>query len=214
MTDQLIPTASGIDDWKQLLLLSRFGVKEVETKLNILNEEYQFLHNYNPIESITSRLKEPREIIRKLERMGYSPTISNASKYLHDIGGIRVVCSLTKDVYAIGALLEKQSDIRIVQVKDYIKNPKPNGYRSLHILLEVPVFMSDQIRPTMVEVQLRTTGMHLWASIEHKIYYKSDVSVPEEILDRLKQCAQVLSILDGEMSSIKEDIEKHLDEPK
>lgn len=208
MSSELIPQES--DAWTHLLLRARFGVNEIETKLNILNEEYQFFHSYNPIEHITTRIKAPREIVRKLQRQGHEPTLENAEKYVHDIGGVRIICSFTKDVYTIAQLLQNQSDIKVKQIKDYIKNPKPNGYRSYHMLVEIPVFLSDHVQPVTVEVQLRTTGMDLWASIEHKIYYKSDAAVPDSVLDRLKQCAQVLSILDSEMTSIKADIEKHV----
>ena len=197
------------DQWKHLLLISKFGVNEVETKLKILNEEYQFLHDYNPIERINSRIKAPKEIMNKLRRMGLEPNSENAYQHLHDIGGIRVTCSFAKDVYTIASLLQQQTDLKVIEIKDYIQEPKPNGYRSLHVLVEVPVFMSDSIRPVVVEVQFRSVSMDLWASIEHKIYYKAAVNIPQELNQRLKHCADQLDALDQEMYEIKEEIKKY-----
>ena len=197
-----------VEDWKHLLLISKFGVNEIETKLDILNEEYMFFHDYNPIEHITTRIKEPEQIIRKLQRLNRAPTVENARKYVHDIGGIRVICSFTEDVYTLAELLRGQDDIRVLRVKDYIKNPKPNGYRSLHLLLSVPVFLTDCTQDVTVEVQIRTIGMDLWASVEHKLYYKQELDVPEPVLARLRACADALNDLDAEMVEIKKEIAK------
>ncbi len=198
------------DDWKHLFLISKFGIDEVETKLNILNEEYQFLHDYNPIENITTRVKAPQQIIKKLRKQGLAVTVENAYKHIHDIGGVRVICSFSNDVYTVARLLEQQSDIKVKQVKDYLSEPKPNGYRSLHMLVEVPVFLSDKTVPVMVEVQFRSISMDLWASIEHKIYYKSAINIPPELSKRLTKVADKLDDIDREMYGIKEEIKKYM----
>ncbi len=198
------------DNWKHLFLINKFGIDEVETKLNILNEEYQFLHDYNPIESITTRVKSPQQIIKKLQKKNLPVTVENAYNYVHDIGGVRVICSFTNDVYTVARLLEQQTDIKVKQVKDYLAEPKPNGYRSLHMLVEVPVFLSDKTIPTTIEVQFRSISMDLWASIEHKIYYKSAINIPPELSRRLTRVADKLDEIDREMYNIKEEIKKYM----
>ncbi|MCT4607003.1 MAG: GTP pyrophosphokinase family protein [Marinisporobacter sp.] len=190
-------------EWNNLLLIYRFALSEVNTKLNILNEEFQFIHSHNPIEHIKSRVKSTDSIISKLERKGYAITLENAQKYIHDIAGIRIICSFTSDIYTIYELIKKQSDINIIEIKDYIKNPKPNGYQSLHLIVEIPVFLSDRTAPVKVEIQIRTIAMDFWASLEHKIFYKFNKIVPESITDQLKECADVISHLDYTMLDIK-----------
>lgn len=203
-------SAANADKWKHLFLLSKFGIDEIETKLNILNEEYHFLHDYNPIEHITTRVKEPQQIVKKLIKAGKAPTVENAEKYVHDIGGVRVICSFSKDVYTVAKMLEQQSDVNVIQVKDYIANPKPNGYRSLHMLIEIPIFLSTETKNVVIEVQFRSTSMDLWASIEHKIYYKSAINIPKELENRLTRCADKLDEIDLEMYRIKEEIKKYM----
>lgn len=197
------------NDWTRLLLLSKFGIDEVETKLNIINEEYHFLHSYNPIEHITSRNKEPQNIIEKLKRMGLEPTLENARLHLNDIGGIRVICSLIEDVYTIARLLARQNDIKVLKIKDYIKNPKPNGYRSYHMIVEVPVFLTDRISPVRIEVQIRTVAMDLWAGLEHKIYYKSGLEIPQELKDQIKEAADDMALIDQRLCKIKAEISEY-----
>ncbi|MBQ8732485.1 MAG: GTP pyrophosphokinase family protein [Oscillospiraceae bacterium] len=196
----------GMGEWGRLLLLSRFGIEEVKTKLNIINEEYEFLHDYNPIEHIYTRIKKPQQIIAKLERMGVEPNAVNAYKHLHDVGGVRVVCSFARDVYTIAEQLKAQRDITVLNVKDYIQNPKPNGYRSLHLIVEVPVFLTDHVSPVTVEIQLRSVSMDLWASIEHKIYYKSGVALPAELSAELTDCAEELARMDTRLARIQDEI--------
>ncbi|MCT4595399.1 MAG: GTP pyrophosphokinase family protein [Anaeromicrobium sp.] len=190
-------------EWNNLLLLYRFALSEVNTKLSILNEEFQFIHSHNPIEHIKSRVKSTNSIVSKLSRKGHEVTLENARKYIHDIAGIRIICSFTSDIYTIYELIEKQSDVNIIEIKDYIKNPKPNGYQSLHLIVEIPVFLSDRTAPIKVEIQIRTIAMDFWASLEHKIFYKFNKFVPEGITDQLKECADVITHLDYRMLDIK-----------
>lgn len=196
-------------DWTRLLLFSKFGIDEIETKLNIINEEYHFLHSYNPIEHITSRCKDPKNIIEKLKRMGLEPTLENARLHLNDIGGIRVICSLIEDVYTIAKLLARQNDIKVLKIKDYIKNPKPNGYRSYHMIVEVPVFLTDRISPVRIEVQIRTVAMDLWAGLEHKIYYKSGLQIPQSLKDEIKQAADAMAQIDQRLCRMKAEISEY-----
>ena len=196
-------------EWTRLLLMSKFGIDEVETKLNIINEEFHFLHSYNPIEHITSRSKDPQNIIQKLKRMGMEPTLENARMYLNDIGGVRVICSLIEDVYSIARLLARQNDIKVLKIKDYINNPKPNGYRSYHMIVEVPVYLTDRISPVRIEVQIRTVAMDLWAGLEHKIYYKSGLEIPQELKDEIKQAADDMAAIDQRLCKIKAQISEY-----
>ncbi|SHI91845.1 putative GTP pyrophosphokinase [Clostridium amylolyticum] len=204
-----IITTDDINEWKNFLLLYKFALDEINTKLTILNEEFQLIHSYNPIEHIKSRLKTPKSISDKLRRKGHEVSMENAKEYIYDIAGIRVITSFTSDIYNLVALICKQNDIKVVEVKDYIKNPKPNGYRSLHLLLEIPVFLSDRVESLKVEIQLRTIAMDFWASLEHKIYYKFEKTVPSHITEQLRECADLANFLDEKMLSINEEIKKY-----
>ncbi|GAA0180488.1 GTP pyrophosphokinase family protein [Clostridium sediminicola] len=197
------------DEWNNLLLLNKFALSEVSTKLNILNEEFQFIHSHNPIEHIKSRIKSTESILSKVERKGHKVTVENAQKYIHDIAGIRIICSFTSDIYNIYKLIEKQNDINIIEIKDYIKNPKPNGYRSLHLIVEIPVFLSYRTVPVKVEIQIRTIAMDFWASLEHKIFYKFNKTVPTNMTGQLKECADVITHLDYKMLDIKNKMEEY-----
>ena len=159
-----------INNWKYIMLKYKFALDEMKTKLTILNEEFQLLHDHNPIEHIKYRLKSPQSIKEKLERKGFEPTIENAEKHIHDIAGIRVTCSFLTDIYKIYDMIQSQNDITILKVKDYIQNPKDNGYKSLHLLVEIPIFLTDRSEKVTVEIQIRTIAMDFWASLEHKIY--------------------------------------------
>ena len=194
------------NDWTRLLLLSKFGIDEVETKLNIINEEYHFLHSYNPIEHIKSRIKTSESIVKKLKRHGYESTIQNMVEHVNDIAGIRVICSFTSDIYRIAEMISNQRDIKIISVKDYIVNPKPSGYKSYHMLVTVPVYLSDRIVDTKVEIQIRTVAMDFWASLEHKIHYKFEGNAPDHIKNELVECAKMVSELDAKMLSLNEEI--------
>ena len=196
-------------EWTRMLLMSKFGIDEIQTKLNIINDEYHFLHAYNPIEHITSRNKSPQNIMEKLRRMGLEPTLENAKEYLNDIGGIRVICSTIQDVYTIAEQLSKQNDVTVLTIKDYIKHPKPNGYRSYHMIIEIPVFLTDRVTPVRIEIQIRTVAMDLWASLEHKIYYKSGITIPQELQDKIKQTADDMALIDERLCEIKSEILKY-----
>ncbi len=205
--DYMEPDVSlNIADWRACLLIYKFALDEVQTKLNILNEEFMIIHKRNPIEHIKSRVKTVESITEKLTRRGYEVSIESAERFLNDIAGIRVVCSFNSDIYTIYDLLRKQSDIHIIEVKDYIKNPKPNGYRSLHLIIEIPVYLSDGPRRVKVEVQVRTIAMDFWASLEHKIYYKFNKSIPSEIIEELKECADMVNYLDDRLLMINEKV--------
>jgi putative GTP pyrophosphokinase len=183
----------------RFLMPYKFAIDEVMTKLRILQEEFTQTGEYNPIEHISGRLKDPDNIIEKMERRGAPLKTDLVRETITDIAGVRVVCSFVSDVYRVFELLTAHSDITVYQVKDYIAKPKENGYRSLHLLLEVPVYLSSGPVQTIVEVQLRTIAMDFWASLEHKIYYKYDREVPEQLLDGLRDAAEQASQLDSTM---------------
>ncbi len=199
-----------LDAWRYLFVIHKFGIEEITTKLNILNEEYDYLHAYNPIEHLETRIKTPEKTVEKLIRQGFEVSPESAKKNLHDIGGIRIVCSFVEDIYVIYENLCRQTDLKIIGVKDYIKNPKPNGYRSLHLLVEVPVFLTDRVEQVVIEVQIRTIAMDFWASLEHKIYYKKKCTPQPEIVADLTECADLAALLDKKMQRIKYQLEPHL----
>lgn len=195
----------------ELMMECKCALMEVETKLKVLNEEFALKYNRNPFESIKSRIKKPFSIIEKLKRKGFPLTVESMENNLFDIAGIRVICSFVDDIYSIAALLVQQDDITLIEAKDYIKNPKQNGYRSLHLLLEVPVFLAGQKKLMKVEVQFRTIAMDFWASLEHKLKYKKDISDAKEIFEELKECADIISNMDLRMQDIRNRIEEQHD---
>ena len=199
---------SDVDSWKEVMLVYNSALKEIGTKLEILNDEFQHVHRYNPIEHIKSRMKTSESIVKKLKRDGYESTIENMVKYVNDIAGIRIICSFTTDIYRIAEMIANQSDIKILSVKDYIKNPKANGYKSYHMIVSIPIFLSDRIIDAKVEIQIRTVAMDFWASLEHKMYYKFEGNAPESIRRELKECADLVAFLDQKMLAINEEI-KH-----
>ncbi|QWF24568.1 GTP pyrophosphokinase family protein [Nocardioides sp. LMS-CY] len=192
------------------MLEHRFGMDEVVTKLNILRDEFTHLHDYNPIESVSSRLKSPESLLEKIRRKGLSldehPSFDEVRAKVTDIAGVRVVCSFTSDVYRVFDLLTEQPDITTMEVRDYVGTPKPNGYRSLHALVEVPVFLSGGAKPVTVEVQFRTIAMDFWASLEHKIYYKYRRDVPADLLDGLREAAETSYALDTTMERLHQEV--------
>lgn len=196
-----------IDSWKEVQLIYNSALKQISTKLEILNDEFQHVHRYNPIEHIKSRIKTPESIVKKLKKNGYESTIDNMVRYVNDIAGIRVICSFTSDIYQIAEMISNQSDIKVISVKDYIVNPKASGYKSYHMLVTVPVYLSDRIANTKVEIQIRTVAMDFWASLEHKIHYKFEGNAPEHIRDELVECAKMVSNLDARMLSLNEEIQ-------
>ena len=197
---------SGIDSWREVTLIYNAALKQIETKMEILNEEFQHVHQYNPIEHIKARMKTAESIVKKLKRYGYESTIENMVKYVNDIAGIRIICSFTTDIYRIAELIREQKDLKIVAVKDYITYPKESGYRSYHMIVTVPVYLSDRIVDTKVEIQIRTVAMDFWASLEHKIHYKLEGVAPEHIKSELIECAGMVADLDERMRSLNEEI--------
>lgn len=197
-----------IDSWKEVTLIYNSALKQISTKLEILNDEFQHVHRYNPIEHIKSRIKTPESIVKKLKKHGYESTIGNMVRYVNDIAGIRVICSFTSDIYQIAEMISNQSDINVISVKDYIVNPKPSGYKSYHMLVTVPVYLSDRIEQTKVEIQIRTVAMDFWASLEHKIHYKFEGNAPDRIKDQLVECSRIVSDLDARMLSLNKEIQK------
>ena len=187
----------------ELMMYNRCAIHEVETKLRVLDEEFSVLADRNPIQSIKSRVKKPISIIEKLQRRGFAVTLENMQEQLTDIAGVRVICSFVEDIYKMAETLTSQDDIRVVQVKDYIKHPKPNGYRSLHLIVEVPIFLSNGKKYMKVEVQFRTIAMDFWASLEHQLKYKKKIDNPEQIAAELKKCADVISEVDLHMQDIR-----------
>ena len=196
-----------IDSWKEVVLIYNSALKQISTKLEILNDEFQHVHSYNPIEHIKWRIKTPESIVKKLKKHGYESTINNMIRYVNDIAGIRVICSFASDIYQIAEMISNQSDIKVISVKDYIVNPKASGYKSYHMLVSVPVYLSDRIEDTKVEIQIRTVAMDFWASLEHKIHYKFEGNAPEHIKEELVECAQMVSDLDARMLALNEEIQ-------
>lgn len=195
-----------IDSWDTLIFLYNSALKEVGTKIEILSDEFQYIHKYNPIEHVKSRIKSPKSIVNKLKRDGYEATLENMVRYVNDIAGIRIICSFTSDIYRIADMIAKQSDLKIISLKDYMKNPKASGYKSYHMILAVPIFLSDHVVDTKVELQIRTVAQDFWASLEHKIYYKFEGNAPEHISRELRACARIVSDLDEKMLSLNEEI--------
>lgn len=194
------------DEWKKVILMYDSALKEVNTKLEILNNEFKLNHQYNPIEHITSRIKTPQSIAKKLRHNNRELTVENIVKYINDVAGIRIICSFTSDIYRIADLIAAQSDVNVLKVKDYITCPKPNGYTSYHMIISVPIFLSETMINVKVEIQIRTIAMDFWASLEHKIYYKFEGNAPERIRKELKECAEIVSFLDHKMLSLNEEI--------
>ncbi len=197
-----------MDSWKEVILIYNSALKQISTKLEILNDEFQHVHRYNPIEHIKSRIKTSESIVKKLKKHGYESTIQNMVQYVNDIAGIRVICSFTSDIYRIAEMISNQSDIKVISVKDYIVNPKASGYKSYHMLVTVPVYLSDRIVDTKVEIQIRTVAMDFWASLEHKIHYKFEGNAPAYIKEELIACAKMVSELDIKMLSLNEEVLK------
>lgn len=196
-------------DYHNAMLLYSGALKELNTKFEIINEEFAIRLKSNPIEHIKSRLKTPRSIAKKLGKKGLEPTLENAVKYIDDIAGIRIICSFTEDIYHIATVIQAQSYIKVLKIKDYMQNPKANGYRSYHMIVEVPVCLSGKTEMTRVEIQIRTIAMDFWASLEHKIRYKFESEVPRNINEDLLECANIISSLDEKMLSLNSEIEQY-----
>ena len=195
-----------VDSWETLMFLYNSALKEVGTKLDILNDEFVHIHKYNPIEYIKKRIKTPESIVKKLKRDGYDVTVENMVNYINDIAGIRIVCSFTSDIYRLAEMIGKQNDLTVISVKDYIRHPKASGYNSYHMLVSVPIFLSDRVVDTKVESQIRTIAMDFWASLEHKIYYKFEGNAPDYISRDLKECSEIVSMMDAKMLQLNQAI--------
>lgn len=194
------------DEMTRIMMMYQFALTELETKLEILKEEFQLLHDYNPIEHTKSRVKSFESIIGKIQRKGLPFTIESIRGGIQDIAGIRITCSFISDIYTIQEMLQKHFDVEIYEMKDYIKNPKPNGYRSLHLIAGVPVVMTTGREMVCVEIQIRTIAMDFWASLEHKIFYKYEAAVPSYLTEELKQAADAANLLDMKMETLHKEI--------
>lgn len=206
-----IKSYEDVDSWKTIMFLYNSAIKEVGTKLEILNDEFQHVHQYNPIEHIKTRVKSAESIVKKLKKYGYETSIENMVKYVNDIAGVRLICSFTSDIYRLAEMIGNQSDLKVLSIKDYIKNPKKSGYKSYHMLVSIPIFLSDSVVDTKVEIQIRTIAMDFWASLEHKIYYKFEGNAPGYISKDLQDCAEIVSSLDEKMLSLNEAIQACLE---
>ena len=193
---------------KYIKLMSYYkcAMMEIETKFNVLNEEFSLEFDRNPISSIKSRLKNPQSIIEKIDRRGFEKTLKSVEDNINDVAGIRVICSFVEDVYMLADALLKQDDITLIEKKDYIKKPKPNGYRSLHMIVEIPIFLAHEKRRMKVEIQFRTIAMDFWASLEHQLKYKKDTVFTPEMECELSECANISAMLDMRMGKLRKGI--------
>lgn len=192
--------------FRELMMMYNCAIREVRTKLEVLNDELSIRNSRNPIEFIESRIKRPLSIVDKLKRYGEPVNVEAIERSLNDVAGIRVICPFIDDIYSVADMLLSQDDITLIKKKDYIENPKPNGYRSLHLILEVPVFFSNQKKPMRVEVQIRTIAMDFWSSVDHQLKYKHDVPNADELSAQLKECADIISQTDMRMLAIKNQL--------
>lgn len=195
-----------IRDFEIFMMMYGSAIKEVKTKLEILSDNLSVNYKRNPIEMIKSRIKRPESILEKLRRKGLDISTTSVLENLNDVAGIRVICSFIDDIYDVAGMFSRQDDITVLAVKDYIKNPKPNGYRSYHMIIEIPVFFADSKRPMKVEVQFRTIAMDFWASLEHQMKYKKELDHSDEIAEELRNCAETIAKTDLRMQSINKAI--------
>lgn len=195
--------------FRKLMSYYRCAMMEIETKFNVLNEEYSLEHDRNPISSIKTRLKAPRSIAEKLQRKDIPFSLEAVEENLNDVAGIRVICSLPSDVYVLSEALLKQDDITLIAMKDYIKNPKPSGYRSLHMIVSIPIFLAHEKKRMKVEIQLRTIAMDFWASLEHQLRYKKDAEFTDEMSEELYRCAMLSAELDARMEGVRNRVENN-----
>ena len=204
------------DSWEELKEKSQPYIKlmsyykcammEIETKFNVLNEEFSLQHDRNPISSIKGRLKSPGSIVNKIKRKGLPYNLETVTEHVHDVAGVRVCCSFIEDVYMLADALLHQDDVTLIERKDYIKNPKSNGYRSLHLIVEIPIFLANEKRTMKVEIQLRTIAMDFWASLEHQLRYKKDFEFTQAMADELLSCAELSAALDRKMDALRDQV--------
>ena len=212
--EQRSALSSARDELTRFVMAYQFGMEEMLTKVNILKDEFHYVHDYNPIEHVSSRLKSPEGILTKALRKGCPLRVDAIREQIFDIAGIRITCSFIADTYTIRDMLMAQEDVTVVEVKDYIAEPKGNGYKSLHLIVQVPVYLSDRVERVNVEIQIRTIAMDFWASLEHKIYYKYDGDVPQTLLDELRDAADAANRLDVKMERLHQEVSTlHQDQP-
>ena len=195
--------------FQQVMMHYTCAIREVKTKLEVLNDELSVKNQRNPIEMIKSRVKKPLSIVEKLQRRGLEVSLESMVKNLDDVAGVRIICSFVDDIYEVAEMLVRQDDVKVIAVKDYIKNPKPNGYRSYHMIVEIPVFFSKGKTPMRAEIQIRTNGMDFWATLEHQLRYKQNIEEMdgyEEVSTELLNCARAVIDMDNEMQRIKDKI--------
>jgi putative GTP pyrophosphokinase len=194
------------NEWKRLPMLYKLALEELQNKIKLIKTELNLQDGYSPIEHIKVRIKEPKSIINKLERKGIEFTLDNILTHIHDIAGMRIVCAFVKDIYRLLDHFSQRDDIRIIEIKDYIASPKPNGYQSLHVIVAVPLILFEGTRWMKVEIQMRTLAMDFWASMEHIIYYKYEKQVPRHVVSELKEAAEAADKLDHQMLRLREEI--------
>lgn len=193
--------------FQEIMMMYTCAIREVKTKLEVLNDELTVKNRRNPIEMIKSRVKKPQSIVEKLKRRNLPVTLDSIVKNLYDVAGIRVICSFLDDIYEVADMLKRQDDVNVISEKDYIKRPKENGYRSYHLIIEIPVFFSERKQPMRVEVQIRTIAMDFWASLDHQLKYKKEFINSEEVVRQLRECADVIAKTDKQMLDIRKSIE-------
>lgn len=215
-TDGPLPAEIGprVREFRRLIMTYKFGIDEVMTKITVLRDEFRHIHDYNPIEHLGSRLKSIDSIFAKARRKGIELTPDGVRENMFDIAGVRVTCSFVSDIYRVRDMLVGQRDLTVLEERDYIAHPKGNGYKSLHLIVKVPVFLSDRVEDVVVEIQLRTIAMDFWASLEHKIYYKYERDVPQHLTDALKLAADVAATLDTTMERIHDEVRELDGEPE
>ena len=201
-------------EFQQLLMLYDAGIKQITTKIDILKEEFNTKNLRNPIETIHSRIKDPLSIIEKLNRKGLNISYKNIVSNLTDVAGVRIVCPFISDVYHVAKMISEQDDVAVLTVKDYIKEPKQNGYRSLHLIVNVDVYLSEQKHIIPVEIQIRTIAMDFWASLEHQLHYKKDFKMPENVDSELKNCADIIAQTDARMQELAKNLPNFKDYSK
>lgn len=194
--------------WEKLMFLYETAMEQVLAKINVIHKENKFLYQRSPIEHISSRIKSKQSISRKLEHKNLALTLDNVVNFIEDVAGIRIICSFSNEIFDIASALKRQHDIRVIKIKDYVTQPKENGYMSYHMILEVPVQLLEKIIYVKVEVQIRTIAMDFWASLEHKIYYKYEGHAPEHLRRELKECADITKFLDHKMLAIHEEFQE------
>ena len=211
--DQTKMLMGTVVNYKDLMMMYACAMKTIRTKFDVLNTEFKIRYQRNPISSISTRLKRTGSIVEKLDRMNLPFSLRNIETYINDVAGIRVICSYIDDIYAIAEALLAQDDVTLVVKKDYIQNPKPNGYRSLHLIVSLPVYFSNWKREMKVEVQIRTIAMDFWASLEHQLKYKREIPNQQEIIEKLTACAQIINETDEKMLDIRRQIESAAEHP-